>query len=390
MEKYKIFAIRTCQREKTAEGQAIYTGKIAAKDLINEKNLDESRFLVDQWTSEVKENRGYQRFPAEKNINKIKNYLIEETPNPLFPTTVLVNSRTALKFKELNDNYGELEIENTLYLIDGQHRVEALKELMREPKLRAIFGTFELPIVILSGFKYKEEVEQFFIINSRQTKIKTDLAQRLYIEMAKSEGVSKLVPESKRWQQLGGTVVDYLNEESNTIWFGRIQLPDDSKDIAKTRIITQNSFITSLKPFFSGGKRVWNYNATLPEKKHEITDQLLDLLTKFWKMVCEVYPNIYNNPKKYSLFKSLGVYVMHILLADVISDAQVFNIDAIVETAKKKLTYARDECEFKESFWEVGNKDAANKGRNASAYSNAVGHNRIAVAIERGRKINEL
>ncbi len=392
MEPYKIKALRIYQLEDRPNGQAIYSGKIQAVNLINPDNLDEDRFTPDYWTSEKKLEPGYQRPLNPSNIEKIKNYILKETPHPLFPTSVVVNSRTPLKFKDMDGSYGELEISNPLFVIDGQHRIEAFKELMKEPLLRGKYGTYEIPIVVLSGFEYIRELEQFFIINSRQTKIKFDLAQRMYMEMMKADFSTKLVPESKRWQTLAGKAVDCLNEgiPSKTVWYGSIQLPDDSKDIIKTRIITQNSFISSLKPFFSGGKRIWNFNA-IPEKKHnETLEELTELLTKFWNMVGEVYPQIVNNPKKYTLLKTVGVYSLHIFLADVVADTQVFNIDTIIENAKKKLMKAKEQYGFTEVFWEIGSRDENDRRRKASGFSSAAGHNRIASALFSGRSVDQI
>lgn len=392
MDTYKIKALRIYQLEDRVNNQAIYSGKIQAVDLINTENENEKRFTPDYWTSEKKMEPGYQRPLNQTNIEKIKNYILNETTHPLFPTSVVVNSRTPIKFKEIDGSYGELEISNPLYVIDGQHRIEAFKELMKEPMLRGKYGTYEIPIVVLSGFDYIRELEQFFVINSRQTRIKFDLAQRMYMEMMKADFSTKLVPESKRWQTLAGKAVDGLNEGSSatTVWYGSIQLPDDSKDIIKTRIITQNSFISSLKPFFSGGKRIWNFNS-IPEKKHsETLEELTELLTKFWNMVGEVYPQIINSPRRYTLLKTVGVYSLHIFLADVIADTQVFKIDAIVENAKKKLVKAKEQYGFTEVFWEIGSRDENDRRRKASGFSSSAGHNRIASALFSGRSVDQI
>ena len=390
--------MRLYQKEDRLKGQSIYIGKIQVVDLINPDNPDEIRFIPDYWRSTEKNEPGYQRPLNPSNIEKIKKYIIDETPNPLFPTSIVVNSRKPLTFNPSHDPFGKLEISNILYVIDGQHRVEAFKNLMREPRFRAEYGNYELPLVILSGFGYIQELEQFFVINSRQTRIKFDLAQRMYLELMKADFSTKLVPESKRWQTLAAKAVDRLNEEGKSnVWYGKIQLPDDSEDIKKTRIITQNSFISSLKPFFSGGQKVWNFNAIPERRHHEILDQLTDLLVKFWDAVAQVYPQIMNNPKRYTLLKTVGVYSLHIFLADVIADSQaisntesVTNIDSIISTAKRKLIDARDNFGFTEVFWEVGSKNENEKRRRASGYSSSAGHNRIASALFSGRSVDQI
>jgi len=49
------------------------------------------------------------------------------------------------------------------------------------------FEDFEMPLVILSGFSELDEVVQFHVINSRQTKVKTDLAHRHYLKLSKDK-----------------------------------------------------------------------------------------------------------------------------------------------------------------------------------------------------------
>ena len=107
-------------------------------------------------------------------------------------------------------------------------------------------------------------------------------------------------------------------------------------------------------------------------------------------MVGEVYPQIVNNPKKYTLLKTVGVYSLHIFLADVVADTQVFNIDTIIENAKKKLMKAKEQYGFTEVFWEIGSRDENDRRRKASGFSSAAGHNRIASALFSGRSVVQI
>ena len=198
MKQYTILAIDTTQKHLSP--RRIFTGKIKIKDLLEQENSNRNiRFEIHQWRHDQQEQdeKGYQRAPKQKRIDKIKDYLQKEVKNPIFPTAILVSARKPLSFKRFEikskkhrkkeNDFGELTIDQTLYVIDGQHRIEAFKDIMQKRELASKYGYMELPIVILSNFNYKEEVEQFFVINSRQKRIKTDLAQRIYIEISKDD-----------------------------------------------------------------------------------------------------------------------------------------------------------------------------------------------------------
>jgi hypothetical protein len=152
-------------------------------------------------------------------------------------------------------------------------------------ELRGKYGYVELPIVVLSNFKYEEEVEQFFVINSRQRKIKTDLAQRIYLELSKKDINTRLIPEKDKWQGLAAKIVDSLNENPSSIWYQLIELPNDPKDIRKERLISQNYFIKSLKPFFSGATKKWDYSSGSYNNGKDIVKECTSLLEDYWKMI---------------------------------------------------------------------------------------------------------
>lgn len=387
MKKYKIPAIKLTQKE--SPGHQIFFGKVKAKDLLDpEDDQRNARFEIHQWESNQHSEPGYQRFPSENRINKLKKYIQEDTPHPFFPTALLVNARTPVKFESQSGEAGELEIDQKLYIIDGQHRIEAFKDMMRSDIPRAEYGFMELPIVILSNFKYIEEVEHFFIINSKQKKIKTDLAQRIFLELGKEDIDTKLVAEKEKWQMIGVNVVDALNEDPSSVWYQEIILPDDVSEVRREKLISQNSFTKSLKPFFTGATKRWDYPGGDTSGK-EILQELTEILESYWRMIKKIYPRSFTEKKKSILFKTVGVYSLHLILAEYMSKHPQKSIKEIITALKELFEYARDENKFTPEFWQSGNKEARDKGMNAGAYSSGAGHNRIAMAILNKKKINE-
>lgn len=118
----KAFSIR---QRGAREDINIFVSTVTAIQLIE-------RCAIDRWTTE--NTSRYQRMPEESRFSErrgsIVRYLLKELG--CFPTSVLLNVRGDLSFEETDDLGwcipGELDIgDEKLWLIDGQHRVEALK-----------------------------------------------------------------------------------------------------------------------------------------------------------------------------------------------------------------------------------------------------------------------
>lgn len=388
MTEYKIQALRVTQKQQP--GHEIFLGKISVGELIDPKDPDrDSRFLIHQWKSSDEEEPGYQRFPDQKRIDKVKNYIQVESARPTFPTSLLVSARSPLSFNATAGDYGELTINQQLFVIDGQHRIEAFKDMVKVDELKAKYGYMELPIVILSNFKYSEEVEQFFVINSRQRKIKTDLAQRIYLELSKEDIKTELVPEKDKWQVVAAKIVDSLNRDPLSIWYQLIELPNDEKDVRKERLISQNYFIKSLKPFFTGATMRWNYSKDTSYNGRDPLKECPPLLEAYWKAIRQVYGEAFIDKKKYVLFKTVGVVSLHMVLAEYMKRYPAQSQDEQIQGVKALLEYARDKNKFTSEFWQVRDKDSSENGVYAGAFSSGAGHNRIAMAILNQRKLNE-
>lgn len=379
---FKIPAIKIKQKEE--EGIAIYFAKIKAKDL-STRTIE--RFAIDYFIREHGEDRGYQRGLSESSVDKIKDFILRETMHPILPTALLASSREELEFKEINKlGLGELEITDKLYIIDGQHRFEAWKSLLKDPILYEEWQDFEIPVVIISGLKLTgiipkpiKEMEQFYIINSRQKKIKTDLAQRLLLNFAKQEETKGLIAPKDFWVSYAVVITDALNEQRDNIWKGKIVIEGDSQDLKKTKIINQNSFVSSLKPFFTGVELVFNIPKIKP-------DECIDFLVEFWNIVAAVYPLIIDNPHDYSLMKTVGVFALHIFLNNVTKrNGGLQNKNKILREVRTALLSASDDIKgnYKTDFWRSKVPTSIKeRGRYAGGYSSGAGHNRLALGIE--------
>lgn len=371
---FTLPAFKIHQREQN--GTAIYFSKINAKEL---STRTDERFKIDYFKRiDSKQDSGYQRQLSKNSVDKIIDFVLRETKYPLLPTAILVNSREPLDFKDNGGGIGSLNIKNTLYIIDGQHRFEAWKQMMDDPTLEEMYGDYEFPLIILSGFEEYREVEQFYVINSKQKRIKTDLAQRHSLALAQHSDTEGLIPSGKRWELSAVKITDILNEQLKSVWNKKIILADDNADLRKTKFISQSSFVSSLKPFFIGTSPIFQI-----EKGVNKLDDWAKIIADYWDIIAKYYPNAVQNTKDYSLMKTVGVFSFHIVLEKFLQETD--NIEKALENAEQKIIKA-SENGYGESFWRVRPSQAVkNQGKYAGAFSSAVGHKRIAMGIYMGQ-----
>jgi len=291
------FTVRAKKINQPAgKGRAIYSTVLKVKDLIEGRD-----FKIDSWKKEKKmdKNQGYQRIPTPSRLSKIVKF-IEDEKNPIFPTTILLGSRQKLKFKSRDGETGTLEINRPLWIIDGQHRILGLRKAIDKGYWE--WKNKELPVIILDNFSKPEETIQFYILNTTQKRVPTDLAQRL-IRKISYEQVSPIAfSPSEEWKIKALQIVDLLNEtdEEHNVWYGRIRLPNTEKK--KYHIVSQNSFLNSLRPLLSQG---------VLQGKEKPSDICYKIIRNYWFAIKETIPEPFASPREYVLQKTPGVYSLH-------------------------------------------------------------------------------
>ena len=265
-----------------------------------------ARADIDRWTRGNRE--GYQRAVrqsrfSERGRNSIVVYLLKEIG--VFPTSVLLNIRGDIAFKptqKINDEteYGEITISNDamLWIIDGQHRIEALKRTMHtKPEI----SNYPVPVT-LTNFQDKfDEMLQFYIVNSRQKKIPTDLVYRHLQTMAQ-----KVVLEDKKWIKsvilgpkeervaMASFIVDFLDEDEMSPFQGKIQFAGEKKE---------PHFLVS-----DYGLSSWIIKILTDRSLSQMDDiTLAEKISEYWDVIRELYPTAFSDPKGYTLLKSTGI-----------------------------------------------------------------------------------
>lgn len=263
--------------------------KVKVKELLGKAR-------VDQNSPENPE--GYQREVVKSRARKFGEYMKEGNISPI---SLLVNIRTE---KGLIEKDGYLDIPEDLdwWIVDGQHRFEGLKIIIEEEKEYSL-RELELPIILMNVDK-TNEAKQFLIINKRHKGVRTDLAERILYILQKKEGKEKTkdLPVDF-WKPEALVVVDKLTDIKESPLYGMIKRPGEKGN----RPLKQVSVTDSLGPVIS------TYKGYL---KNE--EKLARALMNMWSALKDVCSDCFVKPKDYLLLKTMGVYVMHKLFAELL------------------------------------------------------------------------
>jgi len=317
--------------------------------------------------------RGYQRLPQGTRVNELAVDLRKQRVD--LPTSVLLNLRNkdsirytkggTLNLKDIAEN------EARFYVVDGQHRILALEKLINEVD-SDYWSSYQIPFTCMIGADEDEEMEQFYLVNSKAKSVRTDLAHELLYKRAQDPGVmASLVERGQDWQVYAQGIVRRLSEES-PVWRNRIRFASMEKG---DTVMPSASMVTSLKSVLSSG-----YFKALTD------DQQLKIIDAYWKGIRGVFPEAFDQPKDFSLQKGIGVIVMHTLLMQVVEIARSQGLPLTEgETYTKVLGGALERLQGDDSsgnavvgldFWRAAPRGAA------GSYSSSAGRRVLIAKIQ--------
>ncbi|MBI2050153.1 MAG: DGQHR domain-containing protein [Candidatus Staskawiczbacteria bacterium] len=281
------------------DDKPFYIGVAKAEDLIR-------NYKIDAWS--ISNTSGYQRNLSINRSKKFSDYLSKF--KGIFHQTILINIRNT-KNVNYEDKEGEgiLKIEGEFYLVDGQHRVGGLKNLIEShPSL----GSIPVPVLVMVGFSREREAKEFLIVNKTQKGVRADLSDRLLSDVIDDMDRDLLeilgIREHRNITRTAVEVCDKLNESKESVWYKRIGLPNQKSN--KYETIKQRSMTESLKYLMKDSYIQSNFKTA---------NKLSKLLIDYWHAVKSLCPKACgDDAKNYVLLKTTGPFILHKLLLFVV------------------------------------------------------------------------
>lgn len=354
------------------DGINIYMSNIRVDDLINHA-------WADQYDS-LNNPEGYQRPVNKRHVQNIADYIRTEA-HAILPTAIILAVD-----KEPESQNGEVYFGEKLRIVDGQHRIEAMKKVIEELKVEddtesiEEFNKWEYPTIILIlerevPTKRFVEIRTFIDINKKGRKVPTDLADTNMDKILTK--MDTLDYKSAISRVIMGISLK-LNDNIKAVWYKCIRTGDDHND---DKTIGISAFSKSLKPLVNLYFKLNFFDSTKLEYKTEELDKLIDLIAEYineiWIDVCDKwdYAFYYDNNEMtyrvdtdYSIQKGIGVYPMHLLLFE------EYKISGDLDKSMVAFKELIATSTLKSEDWKVGSQ--------FSYYNSASGFKKIAQMIK--------
>jgi len=303
----KVPCLKIKQKGLSKESKEVefYVTALPIKYLINAS--------IDRYTRDNPD--GYQRAPDQRRLSprakgSITYYILNGWG--ILPTGVLLNVREELEFEEIkkvteNISWGYLIInlsETKFWIVDGQHRLEALKRLisMGEEEI----SEYPLPIIISNFADKFFEMLMFNIVQSTQKRLSTDIVwrhlQRMYLKIIEDPSLRWIediyMTTTKKREALATIIVDILDRDTRSPFFRRIRMPGDPPD---EKYLVEDRYLIR---YIAKVLRERVFSSRSPE-------DLAGLFIKYWNAIRKLYPNCFKPEEKdnYTLLKHTGIAV---------------------------------------------------------------------------------
>lgn len=217
---------------------------------------------------------GYQRQVTTKHVQGIIKYI--SNSDFYFPTSIICSC---------DEDFTD---ESRLYIVDGQHRVEAFREIKNAYKpLYDNIKKKQLSVIVLEKPSISLEVETFITINKTAKKVDTSLALILKNMLNRKCSDDQILHTAKK-EYIAVELGIKINEDADSIWFNKI-VYEGSLRQNDSAAISLNSFVRSTRILLDYLEK---YNIIKLEWKNE--DELKILMEK----VNLLYLTIWNGVKR--------------------------------------------------------------------------------------------
>lgn len=225
--------------------------------------------------------QGYQRSIDRKHCEKIVAYLSKDF---FLPTSIICASR---------NEYTEDE---HLYIVDGQHRIEALRLLRVENPIRyEQIKNNELSVIVLEKAEEEIEIDTFITINKTSKKVDTSLAYVLKNRINYNRA-SKDINISKR-EYLSVELATALNAsgpKKSELWENKILFEGTARQTPQ--LISLNAFVMSMRSllYYLQQRHVIPQDWNNREELDGCIDALYSITDAIWQEIRSKWPSLFD------------------------------------------------------------------------------------------------
>jgi len=252
---------------------------------------------------------GYQRILNEARAKRLSDYLLDghKAHEAFLPTSIFLATDKLLSFDaETNSVRIDSEKIGPFNVVDGQHRIKGLVlAAEKDPSL----DDFEVPVNIAVNLDSISQMAHFLIVNTTQRSVDRAIEQQIVarltdlIEFEKTPVLPKWIQRQvdKGEDARALQIVQYLNAENESPWFGKIRMANDD-DSAGDATINQKSFVTSLKKFV--------LTPSNPISGEQWTaDRQKKVLANYWRAISKLL--VEPGDETSVIFKTNGLHMFH-------------------------------------------------------------------------------
>ncbi|MBI3950302.1 MAG: DGQHR domain-containing protein [Acidobacteria bacterium] len=234
--------------------------------------------------------QAYQRPIIRKKIEELVQYYQERQEHrdlPAIPGSVLLVSDQPLQFKPSDDhpNLGTLvipDVPGVLHTLDGQHRILALyaySAQSTEQGMPPALAELQIPTTIFDSLLPAHAVEMFVTINTKHTRLKSDLIVSL--------SGRKLYPDRKL--AIAHDIVRYLNESEASPLKGQIRV----LGVGPGKI-SQAPLAAEMETLFT------NFEAAGEQAADEFYNEAKQFFLAYFRQIAQTFPQAWEG-RKYSI-----------------------------------------------------------------------------------------
>ena len=220
--------------------------------------------------------------------NKSKRNIFGEC---FYPTSAFLATEKSLRFDKKNQRIS-FKVENVcpFNVVDGQHRIEALKRAYEQDSSQdSSLASFSIPVVLATGVDLAAQMLQFLIINSKQQKVGNDVERFIgykFYKMLNSEKKSQLympqwvrgIASKKSHDAL--EITCFLKETKESPWYGEIRMANEpSRGRKRGKGMEQEAFVDSVITDVLGQGN--------PLSEEDLEDQKKFLLS-YWRAIFDI------------------------------------------------------------------------------------------------------